>query len=114
RASASLGLSAETDVSSEDPEIVAAGRAVLDAAAEAAIGLRLEYVGGVIFGALRKYDRPASERGRANSVAAVRDFCAAVGEADIPVGLEVVNRYESNLLNTGSQAVDYISEVGAD
>ncbi len=114
RASASLGLSAATDVSSDDPEIVAAGRRLLGDAASVARDLGLDYVGGVIFGALRKYDRPVTERGRGNSVAAVREFCEKVGHSGIPVGLEVVNRYESNLLNTGRQAVDYIAEVGAD
>lgn len=114
RASASLGLSAATDVSSEDPEVVAAGRSLLNDAASVARDLELEYVGGVIFGALRKYDYPVSERGRANSIEAVRDFTDKNALSGIPVGLEVVNRYESNLLNTGRQAVQYIEEVGSD
>lgn len=114
RASASLGLSAATDVSSDDPEVVAAGRRLLDDAASVARDLDLDYVGGVIFGALRKYDRPVTERGRANSVEAVRAFTEKAAASGIPVGLEVVNRYESNLLNTGRQAVEYIREVGSD
>ena len=32
----------------------------------------------------------------------------------ITVGLEFVNRYESNLLNTSAQTVEYIREVGSD
>lgn len=114
RASATLGLSAGTDVSSEDPEVVAAGRALLDTAASVACDLDLEFVGGVIFGALQKFDAPVSRLGRQNSIEAVANFCEKLQDSGIPVGLEVVNRYESNLLNTAQQAYGYIQEVGAD
>jgi D-psicose/D-tagatose/L-ribulose 3-epimerase len=113
-AGASLGLSVETDVSSDDPDAVAAGRAVLAHAASIGIDLGLKYLGGVLYGALNKYRAPVTERGRANSVAAVAELCETMSASGIPVGLEVVNRYESNLLNTAKQAVAYIDEVGAD
>jgi D-psicose/D-tagatose/L-ribulose 3-epimerase len=113
-AAASLGLSAATDVSSEDEGAVAAGRRLLADAASVSVDLGLRYVGGVIFGALQKFSQPVSERGRANSVESVRTFADTLAASDIPVGLEVVNRYESNLLNTGRQAVEYIKEVGSD
>lgn len=114
RASASLGLNAATDVSSDDPDVVAAGRRQLDLAASVARDLGLIYVGGVVYGALQKYSRPVSERGRANSIEAVAAFAERAAASNMPVGLEVVNRYESNLLNTGQQAVEYVREVGAD
>lgn len=113
-AGASLGLSVSTDVSSEDADAVAAGRKVLGHAASIGIDLGLKYLGGVVYGALNKYSAPVTERGRANSVAAVADLCETMRASGIPVGLEVVNRYESNLLNTAKQAVEYIAEVGAD
>jgi D-psicose/D-tagatose/L-ribulose 3-epimerase len=113
-AGASLGLSVATDVSSDDPDAVAAGRKVLAKAASVGIDLGLVYLGGVVYGALNKYSAPVSERGRANSVAAVAELCELVKPSGIPIGLEVVNRYESNLLNTSKQAVDYIAETGAD
>lgn len=113
-AGASLGLSVETDVSSDDEDAVAAGRRVLAHAASIGIDLGLTYLGGVVYGALNKYRAPVTERGRANSVAAVAELCDTMKASGIPVGLEVVNRYESNLLNTARQAVDYIAEVGAD
>jgi D-psicose/D-tagatose/L-ribulose 3-epimerase len=112
-ASASLGLSAATDVSSDDQDTVNAGRRLLADAASVSVELGVLYVGGVVFGALQKYSQPVSERGRANSVESVRTFADTLGASNIPVGLEVVNRYESNLLNTGRQAVEYIKEVGS-
>jgi D-psicose/D-tagatose/L-ribulose 3-epimerase len=114
KASASLGLSADTDVSSEDPDVVAAGRRRLSTAVAVAGDLGLVYLGGVVYGALTKYSRPVTARGRDNSIAAVSELCAKAAASDIPVGLEIVNRYESNLLNTAEQAVEYIREVDAD
>jgi len=113
QASASLGLSAATDVSSDDDDVVKAGRRLLADAASVSVDLGVRYVGGVIFGALQKYSQPVTERGRANSVESVRTFADALEASSIPVGLEVVNRYESNMLNTGRQAVEYIAEVGS-
>ena len=111
KASASLGLSLETDVSSEDEDRVRAGEAVLADALAVAEGVGLVYLGGVLFGALSKYSRPVTERGRANSIGAVRRFCDAAADSGITIGLEIVNRYESNLLNTARQAVEYVREV---
>ena len=113
KAGASLGLSVDTDVSSEDDLAVAAGRKVLAKAARIGGELGLVYLGGVVYGALNKYRAPVTERGRANSVAAVAELCDTAAAAGIPVGLEVVNRYESNLLNTAAQAMEYIAEVGS-
>lgn len=114
RATASLGLSPATDVSSEDEDAVAAGNALLGQAVSVGVDLGLEYLGGVVFGALTKHSAPVTAAGRRNSVAAVRRMCELAAASDLPIGLEVVNRYESNLLNTGAQAVDYIREVAAD
>ncbi|WP_411721087.1 sugar phosphate isomerase/epimerase family protein [Mycetocola sp.] len=114
KASASLGLAPDTDVSSDDPDVVAAGRRVLSDALSVATDLGLVYLGGVVFGALNKYSAPVTARGRANSIEAVRVLSENGAKAGIPIGLEIVNRYESNLLNTAAQAMDYIQEVGSD
>lgn len=114
RASASLGLTVGTDVSSDDDDVAAAGRRVLSDALSVASDLNLIYLGGVVFGALNKYSAPVSERGRANSIDAVRELSENAARSGIPIGLEVVNRYESNLLNTAAQAMAYIDDVGSD
>jgi D-psicose/D-tagatose/L-ribulose 3-epimerase len=114
KASASLGLSLATDVSSDDPDAVAAGRKLLADAVSIGADLGLIYLGGVVYGALTKYSAPITELGRHNSVNAVRELCDAAAVHGIPIGLELVNRYESNLLNTAKQAMTYIEEVGSD
>jgi D-psicose/D-tagatose/L-ribulose 3-epimerase len=110
-ATASLGLTLDTDVSSEDPARVKAGQAKLSEALGVARDLGATYLGGVLYGALTKYAAPVSPRGRENSVASVRALCDEAADSGITLGLEIVNRYESNLLNTARQAVDYVREV---
>jgi D-psicose/D-tagatose/L-ribulose 3-epimerase len=113
-AACSLGLSPETDVSSEDPDTVAAGRRLLEAALARVVDLRADHLCGVLHGALGRYEREMTPRGRANSVAAIRELCHNAAGEGVTVALEVVNRYESNMLNTAEQALRFIDEVGAD
>lgn len=113
-AACSLGLTAATDVSSENPVAVAAGRELLGRALETTRGIGADYLAGVLYGVLGRYTAPATARGRANAIAVIRDVCGEAADAGITLGLEVVNRYENNLLNTAEQALAFIDEVGAD
>ncbi|WP_342629542.1 sugar phosphate isomerase/epimerase family protein [Nguyenibacter vanlangensis] len=109
---ASLGLSADTDISSDDPQVVKRGAALLDHAVSVLRDLGGTDLAGVIFSAMRKYDRPATERGIAHSAEVLRALAERAAQAGIRLHLEVVNRYESNLINTGAQAVAFIDKVG--
>lgn len=51
---------------------------------------------------------------RENSLAVLRRVAAKADAHGIRLGMEYVNRYESNLLNTARRAVDFITELGAD
>ncbi|MDR2999003.1 MAG: sugar phosphate isomerase/epimerase [Microbacterium sp.] len=109
--SASLGLSEATDITSADPAVVAAGEALLIRAVDVLAELGGEHFCGVIYSAMRKYMEPATPEGVASSravVGRVADHAAARG---VRVALEVVNRYETNVLNTGRQALAYLAEV---
>lgn len=112
--SCSLGLAFDTDISSEDADTVTRGVDLLLDAVTVAGGISSRYVGGPIYSAMDKYRRPATARGRANAVAALRTVAAAAREHDVTLGLEPVNRYESNLVNTAEQALDLIAEIGAE
>jgi D-psicose/D-tagatose/L-ribulose 3-epimerase len=112
KAAVSLGLPAEADVSSEDLGEVNRGSAVLAKALHATAELGGDYLGGVIYSALKKYTQRASPAGRANAVAVIRDLAREARLSNIDIGLEAVNRYETNLLNTGAQTLRFIDEVG--
>jgi D-psicose/D-tagatose/L-ribulose 3-epimerase len=113
-AACSLGLTFETDISSVDPEVVVRGERLLHDALAVTRDLGGRYLGGVISSALGKYAHPPSAQGRANSVHALRGLAQQAAASGITLGLEVVNRYESNLLNTAQQALGFIADVGAD
>lgn len=108
---ASLGQSRETDITSEDLDRVRAGEAKLNKALDVLGALGSEYLVGVLFGELRKYSEPPTARARANGVAVIRNIADKAAELGITLGLEVVNRYESNMINTATQALRYIDEV---
>jgi D-psicose/D-tagatose/L-ribulose 3-epimerase len=108
----SLGLRPHTDVSSEDPDTVARGREVLAGALEAVRAMDGDVLCGVVYGALGRYERPATARGRRHALDTVAWLCEQAGDG-ITIALEVVNRYETNLLNTAEQALQFADEVGA-
>lgn len=113
-AGVSLGLDDDTDVSSDDPDIVAAGRQRLAAAVDLARDVGADYLGGVIFSKLGRYTRPVTERGRANSVETIAALADRAAGSGITLGLEFCNRYETNVLNTTEQTLQFISDVGRD
>jgi D-psicose/D-tagatose/L-ribulose 3-epimerase len=110
----SLGLGFENDINSEDPESVARGEATLNDALSLIRDLGGNYLGGVIFSALGPYLQMPTQKCRENSQAVITRLAEKAKVSDITVGLEFVNRYESNLLNTSAQTVEYIKETGSD
>ncbi len=111
KAGVSLGLAPNADINSEDLASVARGRDVLMDALTVTRGVGADYVGGVIFSAMTKYAGPTTRRARENSVSVIRELAQEAAKDDIAVGLEFVNRYESNLLNTAEQTMEYLDEV---
>jgi D-psicose/D-tagatose/L-ribulose 3-epimerase len=109
----SLGLGFDNDINSEDPDSVARGEQSLNDALSAARDMGSTYLGGVIFSALGPYTAMPTAGGRRNSVAVIRRLAERAAASGITLGLEFVNRYESNLLNTSAQTVEYITEVGS-
>jgi D-psicose/D-tagatose/L-ribulose 3-epimerase len=108
---ASLGLPAEADVSSDDPSTAAAGQRLLDTALDRTAEMGGSHMCGVLYGSMRKHMAPASATGRARSVDAIRSLAGRASSLGIRLSLEVVNRYESNLINTGRQALEFLKEV---
>jgi D-psicose/D-tagatose/L-ribulose 3-epimerase len=110
----SLGLEAGSDISSGDPELVARGEAHLNLALSVARDLGSPLLTGVLFSALGKYPQPPSEAGRWNCVRVLAALAERAAKSDMRLGLEAVNRYESNLVNTAAQALALIDDIGAD
>jgi D-psicose/D-tagatose/L-ribulose 3-epimerase len=113
-ATVSLGLTFGTDISSEDVTIVDTGRTTLERALGMATAVGATHLTGVLYSAMGKYDSPATDAGRRNAVAVLRDLAAQAASSDVWIGLEIVNRYESNLVNTTRQALTLIDDIGAE
>lgn len=109
----SLGLSVDADVSSEDVSIRARGEALLRDAVATTAALGADFLGGVVYSAMAKYLSPPTERGRTQAVETLRRVAASAAEVGVVIGVEPVNRYESNLINTAEQALQFIDDVGA-
>lgn len=109
--SASLGLTPDSDITSENPDVVANGVKRLGRVLEILSDLDAEYLVGVIYSQLAKYPGPASPLSRRNSVNALRTVATRAQSLGIKLGLEVVNRYETNLFNTARGALAYLDEV---
>ncbi|QWT24436.1 sugar phosphate isomerase/epimerase [Subtercola sp. PAMC28395] len=110
----SLALPASADINDEDDSVVARGERMLEAAVTLARDTGSRYVGGVTYSKMGQYDHPFTARSRANSQAVLGRVAEKAKAAGVTIGLEFVNRYESNLLNTAQQTVDFIREIGAD
>ncbi len=114
KSACSLGLSFDADINNENDEIAKRGETRLMDALSVVEKLGGDYLGGVVFSALGKYVKPTTPKAIENATNALRRVSQAAALRGITVGLEPVNRYESNLINTGQQALDMISNIGED
>lgn len=112
-ATGSLGLSEETDISSEDASAVRAGEDLLNRAVDVLAELGADQLCGIIYSAMRKYMTPATPQGIANSQAVVGRVAARAEAEGIKMSVEVTNRYETNVLNTARQAKAYVHGTGS-
>lgn len=112
-ATGSLGLDADTDISSGDAGKTARGQARLEEAIAMARDIGATHVCGILHSAFQKYAIPTTAGGVARSVEVLQRVAETAAKSNITLGLEVVNRYESNVLNTASQAVEMCQRIGA-
>ncbi|MCB8877674.1 sugar phosphate isomerase/epimerase family protein [Acidisoma silvae] len=109
----SRGLAFDADVSSDNLEVVARGVALLEESLEVAQGLGAKFLCGGLYSAFGKYHQPVSALGRRHVVESLKRVADSAAKRDITLGLEIVNRYESNVVNTTEQALDVLEKVGA-
>ncbi|HVT66118.1 MAG TPA: sugar phosphate isomerase/epimerase family protein, partial [Trebonia sp.] len=69
---------------------------------------------GALYSALGKYGAPLSAAGRRNAVSALRAVAAEAAALGVTLGLEICNRYETNVVNTTADALRLADDIGAD
>lgn len=104
----------ETDIASEDAEVVAKGEALMMDALAVARDLGSKRLVGGFHSSLKKHDTARSEAGRRNAARVLARIAARARELGLALCVEALNRYESNFINTAAQALDLIDAVGAD
>jgi D-psicose/D-tagatose/L-ribulose 3-epimerase len=109
----SMGLGLSSDISSGDPENVARGEARLNLALSVTQDLGARLLTGVLYSAQGRYRAPPTEAGRWNCVRVLGRLAERAAQAQMTLGIEAVNRYESNLVNTAGQALALIDQIGA-
>lgn len=111
---ASLGLDADTNIASEDNDVVKRGEELLTVALQVVRDLGGSDLCGVIHSAMMKNMSPLGDRARNNAIGVLHRLGEKATVAKVQLHLEVVNRYESNFLNTGAQAQALLREMHSD
>ena len=109
-----MGLPLDRDVSSEDASVVSKGKQMLSDAVKAVRDVGGNKLGGILYSAHTKYNRQPTERGWKNSAAVLAEVAEEAQALGVDIVLEVVNRFETNLLNTTAQGLKFIKDSGSD
>ncbi|MDQ1082633.1 MULTISPECIES: sugar phosphate isomerase/epimerase [Microbacterium] len=110
----SRGLAFAADVSSDDPEVVARGAKLLQDSLQITYDLGGTHFTGALYSALGKYGHQLSSAGRANVVATLKDLAVEAQAKGMTLGLEICNRYETNVINTAADALRLADDIGHD
>ncbi|WP_433236061.1 sugar phosphate isomerase/epimerase family protein [Streptosporangium sp. CA-135522] len=110
----SRGLAFDADVSSDDPSVVERGEKLLHDSLAVTGALGGTHFTGALYSALGKYDHPLTAAGRRNVVSVLRRLAQEAGRRDMTLGLEICNRYETNVINTARDALVLADDIGED
>lgn len=110
----SRGLAFDADISSDDVEVVRRGYRLLLESLDITHRLGGTHLTGALYSALGKYGHPLTVRGRQHVVGALTDLAARARDLQMTIGLEICNRYETNVINTTREALALADDIGAD
>jgi len=108
------GQAPGADVSSDDPGDQEQGAAVLRRLVDATVALGGDQMNGVNYGLFGRPETVPSQEAverSARSLGAVADYAHEQG---VVMTFEVLNRYETAMLNTAGQALDFIAASGSE
>jgi D-psicose/D-tagatose/L-ribulose 3-epimerase len=111
KASGCFVINAKTDITSTDKSIVKAGVDLAKRAIDKLSALGGVELDGPMASSLQPYEQPATKENRNNSVVAMKEIADYAADKGININIEIVNRYESNLMNTAKEGLLYLEEV---
>jgi D-psicose/D-tagatose/L-ribulose 3-epimerase len=108
------GVPADCDIGDRSNAVRRRGIARLCTAVSMARDMGSSQINGVLYGPLARATGPAEPEAfnrAADALATVAQHAAGAG---VRLAVEVVNRYETNLLNTARRALDFVAAAGQD
>ena len=102
------------DVASDDPEVRRRGIARLRRAIELSVELGSDRLTGILYGVLGKAAGPTPRVIFDRTAKILGDLADEAAAGGVGLLVEVVNRYETSLLNTARQAMDFVAASGSD
>ena len=69
---------------------------------------------GALYSAFGKAPHALTPGGRANVVAVLKELAAEAAPMGVTLGLEICNRYETNVVNTARDCLRLADDIGAD
>jgi D-psicose/D-tagatose/L-ribulose 3-epimerase len=108
------GLSRAADITSEDPDIRAAGVAHLRWAIRTVATLGGDGLAGVVYAPWGVFDHARKARRRDLSAEMLALVDADLREHGVRLGIEAINRFETDLVNTALEAVTLAQATGSD
>ncbi len=109
--SCTTGLNMQQDITSNDPVIRQAGLSYLENAIKTVAALGSPLLSGVIFAPWGKRLMTEREARWARSVEALKAVAPIAKDHGVSLGIEAINRFETDLVNTSKQAVDLANDV---
>ncbi len=107
----STGLTPETDISDPDPAIRRDGIEYLKRCLEVASDLRSPILGGVTYAPWFAFPDDDLDARRQLSAKSLREVAVAADALGVTVCMEVLNRFETFLINTVSMAQEFLALV---
>ncbi|WP_448811245.1 sugar phosphate isomerase/epimerase family protein [Agromyces bauzanensis] len=108
------GQTPAADVSSADPDVRAAGAALLRDALDLTIALGGDQLNGVPYGPFGGPTAPVGRDAFERAAVEVGRVADEAHERGVTMTFEVLNRYETAMVNTAAQAMDFVAASGSE
>jgi len=114
RAACSRGLARDADISSDHPTVVARGQRLLQESLDVTADIGATVLTGALYSAFGKAPAPLTKTGRDKVVGVLKELAAEAAARGVTLGLEICNRYETNVVNTAREALALADDIGSD
>jgi D-psicose/D-tagatose/L-ribulose 3-epimerase len=105
------GLSPAQDITSSDPTVRRAGVDYLENAIRTSAALGSPLLSGVVFAPWGKRQMTERDARWGRSVEALKAVAPLAADCGVTLGVEAINRFETDLINTAAQALSLVEAV---